>query len=242
MDIDQSLNIKVNIADTSDMLNPYLRKADSIIADLQLQIKQLQSLSNVIDIDGNAYKTVKIGSQIWMSENLKTSHYRNGDSIPTVTDNTAWSVFTTGARCWYNNDSTTYENPYGNLYNWYAVVDNRNICPIGFHIPSNMEWSTLVDYLGGESIAGGKMKATGTIYWDSSNTGATNESGFTALGGGARIYNGSFAGFRGVTHFRSTSEYATTFNWSSILYAHNSTEYRGYLAKNSGAFVRCLKD
>ena len=115
LNLTNRFNSKVNISDTSSMLNPYLRKSDSIIADLQNKDKLLQSFSNVIDIDGNKYKTVKIGSQVWMSENLKTSRYRNGDVIPVVTDNVAWSGLTTGARCWFDNDSTLYEYLYGNL-------------------------------------------------------------------------------------------------------------------------------
>jgi uncharacterized protein (TIGR02145 family) len=139
--------------------------------------------NTVTDIDGNIYHTVTIGTQVWMVENLKTTKYRNGDPIPNVTGN-AWAALTTGAYCWYNNDAATYKATYGALYNWYAVADSRNIAPTGWHVPTDAEWTTLTTFLGGESVAGGKLKETGTNHWTSPNTGATNETGFTALPGG----------------------------------------------------------
>ena len=153
--------------------------------------------NGVTDIDGNNYPVVKIGNQIWMKENLRVSRYRNGDPIPIVTDNTAWSGLTTGARSWYNNDSTSFEIPYGNLYNWYAASDNRNICPTGWHVPTDPEWTSLEEQLGGSAGAGGKMKQQGDVstsppgLWNSPNTGADNLSGFTALPGGFRNFRGS---------------------------------------------------
>jgi uncharacterized protein (TIGR02145 family) len=183
------LNGKVNISDTSSMLSDY----KTVIAELKNQIEQLSSYtsllaSGLVDIDGNNYPVVKIGNQIWMKENLRVSRYRNGDIIP-VTENYGTR---TGARRWYDNDSVSYEIPFGNLYNWYAVYDNRGLCPFGWHIPSDADWTTLEIYLGGSSIAGGKMKSVGTTNWNSPNTGATNESGFSALSGGfsgVDIYN-----------------------------------------------------
>lgn len=137
----------------------------------------------VTDYDGNVYQTVLIGDQCWMMENLKVTHYRNGDPIPHVTDGVTWGNLTSGAYCNYNNDEGNVAT-YGRLYNWYAVDDSRNIAPAGWHVPSDAEWQTLVDYLGGDAVAGGKMKEAGTTHWASPNTGATNESGFTALPGG----------------------------------------------------------
>ena len=233
------LNAKINTTDTSTMLSNYLRKADDIIADLQFQIKQLQSLSNVVDIDGNSYKTVKIGSQIWMSENLKTSRFRNGDSIPIVTDDIAWKNLITGGRCWYNNDSTAYEIPYGNLYNWFAVADNRNICPTSWHVPSDAEWTILIEYLGLVSEVGGKLKSIGTTYWDSPNYGATNESGFSALPAGLRIFDGSFEGIGVVAWFRSASEYNYT---GFSLYSWGIFVHRSNASHSTAASIRCLKD
>jgi uncharacterized protein (TIGR02145 family) len=112
----------------------------------------------VNDIDGNTYKTIVIGTQTWMAENLKTTKYRNGDTIPTNLTNAAWSDATTGAYAIYNNDAAN-NTIYGKLYNWYAVTDSRNICPVGWHVPSDSEWTTLVNYLGGALVAGGKLKS-----------------------------------------------------------------------------------
>ncbi len=253
-----ALNLKVNVSDTSNMLNPYLRKADAIIsnaiaiiADLQNQVTVLQNRIDVnnlftrvyaVDIDGNNYQGVSIGGQIWMSENLKTSRYNNGDLIPIVTDNAAWSALTTGGRSWYVNDSTTYENPYGNLYNWHAVADSRGLCPTGWHVPTDAEWTTLTTYLGGESVAGSKMKTIGTTYWNSPNTGATNESGFSALPGGYRFSDGSFGNIRNNAFFWSANEYNNNYAWFRTLYSSNGNVYRDLNSKSLGASVRCLRD
>lgn len=149
------------------------------------------------DIDGNTYQTIKIGNQTWLSENLKVIHYHNGDNIPNITDNSEWSSQTNAAYCWQNNDEVTYKNTYGALYNWYAVNDNRNLCPAGWHIPNESELIILSNFLGGESVAGGKLKSTRTEpeampRWDLPNTGANNFSGFNGLPGGVRYYDGSF--------------------------------------------------
>jgi len=147
--------------------------------------------STVTGNDGNVYQVVRIGNQCWMAENLRTTRYANGDAIPQVTGNSTWSSLSTGAWCWYDNDNQ-YENPYGKLYNWHAVADSRNICPAGWHVPTDAEWDALANFLGGSNVAGGKMKATGTAHWNSPNTDATNSSGFTGLPGGYRYYYGYF--------------------------------------------------
>jgi len=185
---------------------------------------------------------VKIGNQIWMKENLKVSRYRNGDLIPVVTDNSLWSALGTGGRSWYSNDSTSYENPYGNLYNWYAVSDSRKLCPSGWHVPTDAEWTTLTTYLGGERGAGGRMKSVGTAYWNSPNAGATNETGFSALPGGYRESDGSFAGIKGSAFFWSASEYDGTTAWYRYLNYPNGDVGRNPNYKSVGASVRCLRD
>lgn len=135
--------------------------------------------------------SVTIGTQIWSLYNLDVVTYLNGDPIPQVTDPTQWASLTTGAWCWFNNDSAN--GPiYGRLYNWYAVNDPRGLAPQGWHVPSQSEWLILVNYLGGYSVAGGEMKETGTSHWINPNAGATNSSGFTGLPGGYRTYNGLF--------------------------------------------------
>jgi len=151
-----------------------------------------QGSSTVTDIDGNVYNTVTIGTQTWMAENLKVTHYRNGDPITNVTVDATWNTLTTEAYCWYNNDYTTYGSVYGALYNWFAVNDSRNICPTGWHVPTDVEWNTLENYLGGASVAGGKLKETGTTHWLTPNQGATNEVGFNALPGGYRYSSAVF--------------------------------------------------
>ncbi len=144
---------------------------------------------SVMDIDGNVYRTVVIGDQVWMAENLRVTHYRNGDPIPNVTSNNSWTDLTWGAYCYYENNPEN-DEVYGKLYNYYAVIDSRNIAIEGWHVPTDAEWVTLANYLGGLSVAGGKLKESGTEHWHFPNTGATNESGFTGLPGGYRDFSG----------------------------------------------------
>ena len=141
--------------------------------------------NTISDINGNIYHTVTIGTQVWMVENLKVTKYNDGTAILLVTDNSGWANLTTGGYCWYSNDEATYKNTYGAIYNWYTLNTGK-LCPAGWHVPTDAEWTTLTTYLGGEGVAGGKLKESGLAHWLSPNTGATNESGFTALPGGAR--------------------------------------------------------
>jgi uncharacterized protein (TIGR02145 family) len=181
--------------------------------------------------------------QIWMKENLRVSRYNNGDVIPVVTDNAEWRGFTNGKRSWYNNDSSTYEIPYGNLYTFYAVKDNRNICPSGWHVPSDGEWTTLVNYLGGLRLSvGGKMKSLGTAYWNSPNTGATNESGFSALPGGYRDGGGIFYSISSIALFWSTTESDYNYALHRHLYFNSDSAGWNNALKSYGYSVRCLKD
>ncbi len=197
----------------------------------------------VTDIDGNTYKIVKIGKQIWMTENLKVTHYRNGDEIPNITNNSEWASLSTGAYGIYNNDPANSE-VYGNLYNWYAVDDTRDICPDGWHVPTGAEWTELTDYLGGTTVAGGKMKSTGTIEnRDGSNTGATNERGFTALPGGYRYYSsGSYFDMGYLGYFWSSTEFNINHAWYRSLNYHSSDVYRIDNDKKSGFSVRLVRD
>ncbi len=193
------------------------------------------------DIDNNIYNTVSIGNQCWTKENLRVSRYNDGTLIPIVTAPTAWGSLTTGGRSWYSNDSTTYENPYGNLYNWYAVNDSKKLCPTGWHVPTDVEWTTLTETLGGLSVAGGKMKSTGTNYWSSPNTDADNTSGFSALPGGYRGSDGYFIDISYLAVFWSATENVSSGAW----YRMNSdfgNVGRGYDGKAFGASVRCLRD
>jgi uncharacterized protein (TIGR02145 family) len=196
---------------------------------------------SVSDIDGNVYKTIQIGNQEWMAENLKSSHYSNGDLIPIVTNNALWSALTTGSTSWFSNDSVSYNCPYGKLYNWYAVADSRNICPSGWRVPSDGDLSTLQNYLGGWGVAGGKMKSQGITYWTAGNSGETNESGFSALPGGARVPDGG-SGYMGIlAHFwTSTIDAGQT---SSVLFRIQDNSLDRFVWDNRHGFsVRCLKD
>jgi len=192
----------------------------------------------VTDYDGNVYPVVTIGTQTWMVGNLKTTKYNDGTAIPFVTDNTEWFSLTTPGYCWYNNDEAGYKNPYGALYNWHTVNTGK-LCPTGWHVPTTYEWTTLTDYLGGESVAGGKLKEADTTHWDSPNTGATNESGFTALPGGSGT--GSFK-IGSLGHYWSSTENSSIEAWSRRMSYDNGGSYSSRNYKKHGFSVRCVKD
>ncbi len=184
---------------------------------------------------------VQIGTQIWMTKNLNVSRYRNGDPIPQVTDPTQWASLTTGAWCYYNNDMAN--GPiYGKLYNWYAVNDPRGLAPLGWHIPSDAEWTTLSNFLGGINLAGGKMKATNTL-WNNPNTSATNSCGFTGLPGAGRSnFNGVFYTVGRNGSWWSSSEDDPFFVWYRSLRYNNGNLERSNIPKTEGMSVRCIKD
>ena len=195
----------------------------------------------VADIDGNIYHTVKIGSQVWMAENLKTTHYRNGDDIPNITANSEWSKLTTGAFSWYENDFKN-KNPYGAMYNFYAAADSRGLCPAGWHVPSYEDWITLQEYLGGADIAGGKMKETGTVHWTSPNVGATNESGFSGFPGGGRGAKGEFGELGNYATWWSSTADDGTYSWHWGLHPDKASTRYNPGHKASGFSVRCVKN
>jgi uncharacterized protein (TIGR02145 family) len=207
---------------------------------------------NVSDIDGNIYHTVIIGTQQWMVENLKVTRYRNGDTIPNVIDSLAWYDLTTGAYCNYGN-SPGKAITYGRLYNFYTISDTRNICPAGWHVPSSEEWTTLIDFLGGENVAGGKMKELGTTHWEWTYKDFTNDYGFTALPGGRRSggddpyldneYKGRYAFFGNQAYWWST----TTMSLDDWVTGYEiGTQSYSIIAfrdpKNTGHSIRCIKD
>jgi uncharacterized protein (TIGR02145 family) len=208
----------------------------------------------VSDIDGNTYKTIEIVTQVWMAENLRTTKYRDGSNIPVVTDSTQWAnnwnignPLQQPMMCWYNNDQATYTtNKFGALYNWYAINPatngNKNVCPTGWHVPSDAEWTTLTTFLGGQSVAGGKMKSTGTQYWISPNTGATNSSGWSGLPGGYRGASGPFATIGYYGGWWSSTEGSTDGAWLRLLDYSNGGVNRGNYGKTVGFSVRCVRD
>jgi uncharacterized protein (TIGR02145 family) len=199
--------------------------------------------SSITDIDGNVYKTIKIGTQIWMAENLKVTHYNNGDAIPNISDSIAWSTTTNGAYCNINNDNTN-TSIYGLLYNYHTVVDSRSLCPNGWVVPKIAEWDPLLSYLGGKHLAGGKLKEAGLLnHWLSPNIGATNESGFTALPAGSRWENGAFFNFKNAVSWWCSEEFdlnnALTLE---VFSAYNSVKAFSNYNKNGGMSVRCIKE
>jgi len=196
--------------------------------------------SSITDKDGNVYTSVTIGTQVWMKENLKTTKYNNGTTIPNVTDDTEWENLNTGAYCWYDNEITN-KASYGALYNWYAVNTGK-LCPAGWHVPTDAEWTILIDYLGGKYFACGKLKETGTTHWGSPNAGATNETGFTALPGGYRLVDGYFLWMGYTGHYWSSTEGAPCCAWNRILFRdYDQVDINNYY-KPAGNSVRCLKN
>jgi uncharacterized protein (TIGR02145 family) len=215
--------------------------------------KSAENTGTVKDIDGNTYKTVKIGDQWWMAENLKTTHYRNGDAIPAETDSSAWSNLSTGAYCNSDNDEANVE-AYGRLYNWFTVIDSRNLTPAGWHVPSDEEWKQLEMYLGMSREAadqenyrgtdeGGKLKETGTTHWHNPNEGATNETGFSAFPGGSRDSKSNFNDFMGyLAAFWSSTEGSDGGRWFRYLPFDGSQIGRSTRNKRGGGSIRCIRD
>jgi uncharacterized protein (TIGR02145 family) len=222
----------IDIGDLSALVN-YLMNMGFVLKDCPS--------STVTDIDGNIYKTVTIGTQVWMAENLKVTHYLNGDSIPDVKDNAVWPNLLSGAYCDYNNDTTNVAT-YGRLYNWYAVADSRKIAPAGWHVPTDSEWQTLVDYLGGSTVAGGKMKEAGYAHWFNGNTGATNQSGFNGLPGGYRYGTGASLDMTVSAYLWTSTENAYSYSMARILSAYSASIFDDKRPKLYGFSVRCVKD
>jgi uncharacterized protein (TIGR02145 family) len=194
------------------------------------------------DVDGNTYKTIAIGTQVWFAENLKTTKYNDGTAIPNITGSNDWISLTTPAYCWYENNIENRELT-GAKYNWFAASSGK-VCPAGWHVPTDAEWTTLTNYLGGQSVAGAKLKETGTTHWAAPNTGATNSSGFTSLPGGQRQEaDGSFTGLGIYDIWWSSTPDNTLKSWyrsnswlnTEIFQSAGSLNVRGFS-------IRCLKN
>jgi uncharacterized protein (TIGR02145 family) len=195
----------------------------------------------VSDIDGNTYKTIQIGTQTWMAENLKTTKLNDNTPISNVTDFNIWVTSTLPEYCWYCNNATTYKAVYGALYNWYAVNTGK-LCPTGWHVPTYDEFSTLMAYLGGANIAGGKLKETGTSHWQSPNGNATNESGFTGLPGGMRDIVADFGVIGVYANWWSTTNSDPVHIYGLGLWYNDGTFSLNGLYLSEGNYVRCIKD
>jgi uncharacterized protein (TIGR02145 family) len=195
----------------------------------------------VMDIDGNVYHTVAIGTQTWMVENLKTTRYNDGSLIPLVTDYFTWYNLATPGYRWYNDDSATNKAPYGALYNWYTV-NTGILAPAGWHVPTDSEWTTLTTFLGPDFTAGGKLKEAGLTHWLAPNYGATNETGFTALPGGCCVYNGAFDFMSTTGYWWSSTAYDASNSWYRGMGGSYASVYRGAGEVRYGFSVRCVKD
>jgi uncharacterized protein (TIGR02145 family) len=195
----------------------------------------------VVDIDGNKYDTIHIGTQVWLKQNLKVTRYRNGDSICNIKTNNDWIHSGSGAWCCYSND-TNNMGIYGCLYNLYAVQDPREICPQGWHTPKESDWRSLEFFL--VNNFGGKLKEEGTKHWEFPNTGATNSTGFTALPGGIRNHgDGLFAELNRNAYFWTDIDTNSTTNESSRVYMYFTTSaWQGYNNPKDGLSVRCIMD
>lgn len=197
------------------------------------------------DQSGNTYKTITIGSQTWMAENLRTTKYRNGNPIPNVPDNNTWASLSTGAYCDINNESSN-SKVYGRLYNYYTILDNRNIAPAGWHVATQAEWNTLIDKYAGWMNAGDPLKEKGITHWWSPNSEATNESGFTALPNCPRDVNGDFEvlgiiGNSGVWWCNS-GDTTTPIYWNMSNNEANVTSAALGSYRRNGNAIRCVKD
>jgi len=195
------------------------------------------------DYDGNVYHSVKIKNQEWLVENLKTTHYRNGDPITPGKSGKLWSNTLSNGEYWNYGNNDSLGKIYGRLYNFYAVIDPRFIAPLGWHVATNDDLTALAAYLGSDSTAGGKLKEAGMAHWASPNIGATNETGFTALPGGN--YN-SITGWFSFLHYGTTiwtnTEHGPDEGYVVTMYSNTAFLYRGYsIPKVGGASVRCLK-
>ena len=198
---------------------------------------------NVSDIDGNVYNSVMIGAQTWIKQNLKVTRYRNGNTIPNVTDGNIWKTLSEGALCSFLNISAN-GSTYGFLYNYYAVIDEKQICPAGWHVPTREEWLKLIEYLGGDNIASSKIRSPGLAYWNHDN--GTNSSGFSALGGSWRGDDGAFYYTLGSgAYWWTNSVFSSLYPFYTYLFSDPNNlriGYGPYMEKRAGLSVRCVKD
>jgi uncharacterized protein (TIGR02145 family) len=239
-------DVSAKLTGLSDGITYYFRvKAENVLGitygDILTFIPTAPPTS-VTDVDGNVYPVVQIGLQYWMAENLKTTKYNDNTSIPNVTDGPTWIGLTTPGYCWYNNDASGYKDTYGALYNFYAATTGK-LCPTGWHVPSDAEFTTFTNSLGDINYAGGKIKEAGILHWSAPNTGATNESGFTALPAGYRTDAGDFAGEGLYECWWSSTPWNEIKPWyRSVGYQTAAVEVRNGSLNQRGFSVRCVKD
>lgn len=203
------------------------------------------AFQNVTDADGNVYHIITIGNQVWMAENLRTTRYSDKTPIPYVTDDHNWGERYTDAYCWYNNEESSNKYLYGALYNWFSVKTGK-LCPAGWHVPTDADWMALAGHLGGDSLAGGKLKETGTMHWLTPNAGASDEVGFAALGSGWRSISTNSWQYvdRGNSEFWWSSTAAVSWQFSNARAVYNSEKvlFTEQVFWQYGLSVRCIKD
>jgi uncharacterized protein (TIGR02145 family) len=224
--------------DQSNPTNPYNGKTTAVF-------NPSVTYGSMTDQDGNTYKTVVIGTQTWMAENLRTTKYQNGDQIPQFTDSLSWSKLSSGAYCDFNNiKNADFIATYGRLYNWLAATDSRKIAPTGWHLPTDAEWNLLITFLGGDTLAGDKLKEAGSTHWSNPNIGANNETGFTALPSGWRFNDGGFAilGVFGDWWSSTPSTVYANQGWDWAIYYNDIFVINESSENQYGFSVRCVKD
>jgi uncharacterized protein (TIGR02145 family) len=196
----------------------------------------------VYDVEGNKYKVIKIGTQTWMAENLKATKYQNGDAIGTTDPVRDINGETAPKYQWAYESTQSNAAIYGRLYTWYAITDSRGVCPVGWRVPTDVEWTTLAGYLGGAEVAGGSLKESGLSHWESPNTGATNISGFTALPAGYSFSSGGFSELGSTGYWWTATHDIDDLAWYRSV-SYNSTEISRYnITKKYGYSVRCIKE
>src|SRR6056297_199887 len=218
----------------------YLKDDGTFAGLTHIEVEQpFNAVPTVTDVDGNIYETVKIGNQVWTTENLRTTKYNDGTDIPLVTGDTEWSNLDTSGYCWHMNDSTAYAQTYGALYNWYTVNTNK-LCPDGWHVPADEEWTELTNYLNG--LAGGRLKESGTIHWGNPNTYVINDSRFTGRPGGVRDHYGYYFHITLSGYWWCSTEYSDLNAFYRQLYYNSAEVFREYSNKKYGYSVRCIMD
>lgn len=237
---DKSSGINITESQITDLQDYALTTyVDDIYLNLKLDI---YAQIGVSDVDGNHYSAVRIGDQVWMAENLKTTKLNDGTSLENVADPSDWTNWNDPAMCWFYNDITTYKNSFGGLYNWHAV-NTSTLCPQGWHVPSSIEWDQLVTFLGGDLLAGGALKETGIIYWPTPNVGATNSTGFSARACGRREASaGSFVEDYEVGLFWTSTSVDAQNAYENTLYPEGTMVQTLQVSKYQGNSVRCVKD
>ena len=195
----------------------------------------------ISDIDGNIYHSITIGAQEWLIENLRTTKYSDGTAIPNLTVEADWVADSIGAYCWYNNDIAN-KSDYGALYNWYAVSKANGLAPYGWRVSNNIDWNTLISFLGGDAVAGGKLKEIGLSHWVAPNTGATDSYGFRILPGGFRSPVGFFNSMGTIASLWSSDQYNATKAWAYDLASSAAWIDSSSQTKSAGFTVRCVRD